>query len=125
MKKNVLCFLLFSIFIFADLKAQVIRGILKNEVTQEPAYAVSIHVKNSTEGTYSDDRGRFQLTVKKKLPITLIVSSIGFETKEVPVPNFGAVIEITLKPTSILGQEVVVSASRVVQKKKTILSGYY
>ncbi|WP_160292061.1 TonB-dependent receptor [Pedobacter lusitanus] len=109
--------LLFSTFIFADLKAQVIRGNLKNEVTGEPAYAVSIHVKNSTEGTYSDDRGRFQLTVKKKPPITLLISSIGFEAKEVLVQNFNAVLEITLKPTSILGQEVVVSASRVVQKK--------
>ncbi|QNK62143.1 TonB-dependent receptor plug domain-containing protein [Pedobacter sp. PAMC26386] len=117
MKKNVLCFLLFSIFIIADLKAQVIRGILKNEVTQEPAYAVSIHVKNSTEGTYSDDRGRFQLVTKKKLPLTLLVSSIGFETKEVQVQNFNLLVEISLKPTSILGQEVVVSASRVVQRK--------
>lgn len=117
MKKNILCFLLFLLFIAGNLKAQVIKGTLKNEVTKEPAYAVSVHVKNSTEGTYSDDRGRFQLSTKKKLPLTLIVSSVGFETREVVVESFATPVELLLNPASILGQEVVVSASRVVQKK--------
>lgn len=117
MKKNILCFLLFPVFMMASLQAQTIRGTLKNEATLEPVYAVSIHVENSNEGTYSDDRGKFQLTVKKALPLTLIISSIGFETQKVTVQNFASPIEIILKPTSILGQEVVVSASRVVQKK--------
>jgi len=117
MKKNVLCFLFFTLFIIGNLQAQVIKGTLKNEATQEPAYAVSIHVKNSTEGTYSDDRGRFQLTIKEKLPVTLIVSSIGFETKEVSVQSFSASIDITITPAPVLGKEVVVSASRSVQNK--------
>lgn len=104
-------------FLLSNVNAQVIKGTVKNNTTQEAAPAVSIHVKNSSEGTYSDDRGRFQLTVKKKLPVILIFSSIGFETKEVEVQNAGIPLEVILNPNSILGQEVVVSASRVVQKK--------
>lgn len=101
-----------------SLRAQnIIKGTIKNSATQEAAYAVSVRVKNGTEGTYSDDRGRFQLKTVKKLPITLIVSSIGFESKEVSVQSFSASIEISLEPASVLGQEVVVSASRTVQKK--------
>jgi hypothetical protein len=117
MKKNVFCFLFFTLFIIGNLQAQIIKGTLKNEATQEPAYAVSIHVKNSTEGTYTDDRGRFQLTIKEKLPVTLIVSSIGYETKEVSVQSFSASINITITPAPVLGKEVVVSASRSVQNK--------
>jgi hypothetical protein len=99
------------------LQAQVIKGTLKNDATQEPVSAVTIRVKNSTEGTYSDDRGRFQLTIKEKLPVTLLISSVGFETQEVPVQSLSSPIAITIKPASILGKEVVVSASRRVQKK--------
>ncbi|WP_448104657.1 carboxypeptidase-like regulatory domain-containing protein [Pedobacter panaciterrae] len=107
-------------FLFANLNAQVIKGTIKNSATQEAVPAVSIHVKNSSEGTYSDDRGRFQLTIKKKLPIILVISSIGFETKEVDVQSTSAALDITINPTSILGQEVVVSASRVVQKSSPL-----
>src|SRR4051794_29097939 len=117
MKVTKLFLLISFLFLFGNLSAQVIKGTIKNSATQEAAPAVSIHVKNSSEGTYSDDRGRFQLTVKKKLPVVLIISSIGFETKEVDVQSTSTPLEITINPSSILGQEVVVSASRVVQKK--------
>ncbi|TKC06985.1 TonB-dependent receptor [Pedobacter frigoris] len=116
MKKLLLLFIL-NCCIWTALDAQVIRGIIKNSATREPAHAVSVRLKNSSEGTYSDDRGRFQLSTKRKLPITLLISSIGYEPKEVEVLQFNTPIEISLDPGAILGQEVVVSASRVVQKK--------
>ncbi|MBB6131531.1 TonB-dependent receptor [Mucilaginibacter lappiensis] len=117
MKKYLLSFIILFSCIGANLKAQVIKGVLKNEATKEPAYAVSILVKNSKEGTSSDDRGRFLLRTKMNLPLTLVASSIGFVTKEVLVQGFSSSIDIELTPTSQLGQEVVVSASRVVQRK--------
>src|SRR5437879_5372344 len=117
MKKIMLGLLFFGLFFIGNLQAQVIKGTLKNDATQEPAPAVSIQIKNSTEGTFSDDRGRFLLTTNKKLPVTLVVSSIGFETKEVLVQSFSEPVAITIRPSVILGQEVVVSASRRVQKK--------
>lgn len=116
MKKLLLLFILFCCALTA-LQAQVIRGTIKNSATKEPAYAVSVRIKNSSDGTYSDDRGRFQLSTKKKLPIVLLISSVGYEPKEVEVLQYNTPIEINLDPGSILGQEVVVSASRVVQKK--------
>lgn len=117
MKVKLLFLLISFLFSAGSLNAQLIKGTIKNSTTKEGAPAVSVHVKNSSEGTYSDDRGRFQITVKKKLPIVLVISSIGFETKEVSVENSSSNLNIELNPSSILGQEVVVSASRVVQKK--------
>ncbi|WP_316816068.1 TonB-dependent receptor [Pedobacter nyackensis] len=117
MKVKLLFLLISFVISLGSLSAQVIKGTIKNSATQEGVGAVSIHVKNSSEGTYSDDRGRFQLTVKKKFPIVLILSSIGFETKEVSVESSTTGLDISLNPTSILGQEVVVSASRMAQKK--------
>lgn len=117
MKKHLLCFTILFCCVTLNLKAQLIKGKLKNGETQEAVNAVSIRVKDTKEGTISDDRGRFQINTKARLPITLIVSSIGFETKEVQVNSFSASIDIKIMPASQLGQEVVVSASRVVQRK--------
>ncbi len=117
LKKYTLWFTMCFSCIAINIKAQTIKGSLKNAVTQEPANAVSIRIKNTNEGTSSDDRGRFLLNTKVKLPITLVVSSIGFETKEVLIQSFAEPLSILLSPTSQLGQEVVISASRVLQRK--------
>ncbi len=95
----------------------IISGTVTNTTTAEPVNAASILVKgNKGTGTYTDDKGNFKLSVKQSLPLTLIVSSIGFATKEVSVDNAGATLSITLAPAYILGQEVVVSASRTPER---------
>src|SRR3982751_332306 len=63
-----------------------ITGNVKNAASKESVSAVSITVKDGTEGTYTDANGNFKLSVKK-LPVTLIISSIGFEAKEISVSD--------------------------------------
>ncbi len=110
-------FIFFSISI---VNAQnVIKGTIINSDTQTAASAASIKIKNSSDGTYSDDKGRFKLTTKMSLPVTLLISSIGFETKEIEVQDLSKPVVAVLTPTSSLGTEVVVSASRTVQRKLT------
>lgn len=92
----------------------VISGNVRNSSSKETLGAVSITVKGVTRGTYTDDKGNFKFTVKN-LPVTLIISSIGYESKELVVSseNF---LQIDLSPSSSLGQEVIVSATRLPQK---------
>jgi outer membrane receptor protein involved in Fe transport len=92
-----------------------ISGNVRNSNTKEGVGAVSVTVKGGTAGTFTDDKGNFKLTVKS-LPVTLLISSVGFELQEVTASNPGAMAQIEFKPSSALGQEVVVSASRVPQK---------
>ncbi|MBX3258035.1 MAG: TonB-dependent receptor [Chitinophagaceae bacterium] len=96
---------------------QIIKGTVKNAVTGEAASAVSVTIKHSTEGTYTDDRGRFRIDTKKPFPLVLVISSIGFETKEVELQNSASRVDITVIPASSLGEEIVVSASRTTQRK--------
>ncbi|GAO45486.1 TonB-dependent receptor [Flavihumibacter petaseus] len=106
------------VFTSALLFAQAgIKGTVKNKATGESAPAVSVSIKNSSEGTYTDDRGRFTLNTRKPFPVILVISSIGFETKEVEVHDNNARIDIAIAPASSLGDEVVVSASRTTQRK--------
>src|SRR5947209_12296257 len=60
----------------------VIRGNVKNLTGRENISSASVTVRGSGEGTLTDAQGNFSLSVKK-LPVVLIVSSIGFETKEI------------------------------------------
>ena len=64
-----------------------ITGNIKNSSSKETVSAVSVTVKGSTEGTFTDDNGNFKLTVNKKLPLTLVVTSIGFDPKEINVTS--------------------------------------
>ena len=92
----------------------IVSGNVRNGNTKEGAGAVSITIKGETAGTYTDDKGNFRLTVKS-LPVTLVISSIGYEMQEITVKNT-AFIQVEFMPYAALGQEVVVSATRVPQK---------
>ncbi|MEO6844182.1 MAG: TonB-dependent receptor [Ginsengibacter sp.] len=101
---------IFSSVSFAQ--ATSIRGKITNKSTGESIPSVSVTVKGSGEGTYTDERGNFSLDIKGKLPVTLIISSIGYQEQEVTVNSASQVVNVSMDPASTLGQEVVVSATR-------------
>ncbi len=92
-----------------------IRGNVQNSVTTEKSAAVSVTVVGTDEGTYTDDKGNFNLTVKS-LPVTLNFSSINYTSQQVTVTSASTPVNVFFVPSNSLGQEVVVSASRVPQK---------
>ncbi len=79
----------------------------------EPLIGVNIILKDKVLGTVTDINGNFSLTVSEDLPLTLAVSSVGYGKKEVVVESQTNDLDITLEYQTLLGQEVVVSASRV------------
>ncbi|HVY73602.1 MAG TPA: TonB-dependent receptor [Puia sp.] len=111
---NRLFFLLLCLFLQNHLLAQrvVVTGRITNAANNEPVPAASVLIKGASTGTFTDSRGVFKLNVDQSTPFTLVVSSIGYETKEIPVENSSQSLEITLLPASTMGTEVVVSATR-------------
>lgn len=104
--------LLFSLTCFAQ--SITITGKVNNATTKEGVGAVSISVKGGQEGVFTDKNGNFKLSVES-LPVTLAVTSIGFQAQEVTVTDASSAIDINLVPSTALGQEVVVAASRLPQ----------
>nr|MDQ6890328.1 TonB-dependent receptor [Bacteroidota bacterium] len=101
---------IFSIVAFAQ--NTFINGNVKNSSTGDDIPAVSVTVKGSGSGTYTDEKGNFKLLSGVRPPLTLVISSIGYELKEVPVSDASSFVNVSLNPASTLGQEVVVSATR-------------
>ena len=93
----------------------ILSGTVKNATTKEIVPSVSVEIKDTERGSFTDDKGNFRISTSKALPVTLIFSSIGYDPQEINVssPNN---INVELVPGSSLGIEVVVSASRVPQK---------
>ncbi|MFZ9221231.1 MAG: carboxypeptidase-like regulatory domain-containing protein, partial [Sediminibacterium sp.] len=95
--------------------AGTVKGTVKNSTNAETLTAVTVSLKGSSNGTYTSDKGTFTLPVSVKPPFTLVFSSVGFESKEVNVTDFSN-ITVDLKPSFVLGSEVVVAASRVSER---------
>ncbi len=93
-----------------------ITGNIRNSVSKEAVPAVSVTIKNTSAGTFTNEKGDFKLTTSQKLPFTLVVSSIGFASFETEVSSAAVPLQVDFVPASSLGTEVVISASRVPQR---------
>jgi outer membrane receptor protein involved in Fe transport len=96
--------------------AGTIAGTVKNATTGETVAAVSVTVKGTSAGTFTDDKGTFKLNVSQKTPYTLVFSSVGFENQEQVVNAGTSKVDVSLKQSYTLGSEVVVAASRVAER---------
>ncbi len=91
-----------------------ISGQVTEEGTKETLIGVNIVVKGKVVGTISDLNGNFTLRVNQAPPLTLIFSMVGFSSQEVEITDSNVSnLQVTLAEASILGQEVIVSASRI------------
>ena len=89
--------LITALFSFQALAQTVtISGTVRNSTSKEAVPAVSVVVKGTSTGTYTDDNGNFSISTSAKLPLTLVFSSVGFESKEVEVSNASSALEIDL-----------------------------
>lgn len=84
------------------------------DATGETLAGVNIQVKGKVIGTISDTRGDFSLTVNDAPPFTLVFSFMGYTSQEISITESNTTgLNVQLEEQSILGQEIVVSASRV------------
>ncbi|MFL5745438.1 MAG: carboxypeptidase-like regulatory domain-containing protein, partial [Niastella sp.] len=90
-----------------------ISGTVINHGKNEPLSDVSVQIKGSVTGTITDNTGNFILRTKQKLPFTLVFTSVGFEPKELEVKSLGSKLQVAMVTQTVLGNEVVVTASRV------------
>ena len=108
--------MLLAVSSFAQTK---ISGKVSDEASKESLIGVSVAVKGKVIGTISDSKGYFALSTTTPTPFTISVSSIGYKTQEIIVSGTKSDFDIKLEEQNILGQEVVVSASRVEESVMT------
>ena len=111
---SVLSLVLFISFGTSIALAQTtISGTVTDADTKETLVGVNILVKGKVVGTITNLTGKFTLNVNQAPPFTLVFSMVGFSSKEVEITGGVSNLDVKLNEVTILGQEVVVSASRV------------
>src|SRR4051812_1353894 len=90
-----------------------ISGRVTDQDKKEPLSDVSVQVKGTVTGTVTNQSGDFKLRTKARLPFTLVFSSVGFRQQEFEVKSLGSNLQIELTTQTVLGNELVVTASRV------------
>lgn len=91
-----------------------ISGTVTDGDTKETLVGVNIVVKSKVIGTITDLSGQFSLNVNQEPPFTLVFSMVGFQSKEVEITSANTSgLNVELFEQTMLGQEVVISASRV------------
>jgi iron complex outermembrane recepter protein len=94
--------------------AQVeISGKVLDIVTKTPLAGVNIRIQNKLVGTVSNPQGEFRLRSKESLPFKLVISMIGYKNQEVSIERSVDNLTINMEEQIYLGEEVVVSASRI------------
>ena len=89
-----------------------------SDASGAPLSGVSVVAKGSTQGTQTDAAGQFRLSVSASVN-ALVLSSVGFETREVAIQ--GATLNVTLAAAAGSMEDVVVVAYGT--RRKTDLTG--
>jgi iron complex outermembrane receptor protein len=108
---TMLMILLSSVALYAQTS---ISGKVSDAITGDAVAGVNIIVKGRVIGTITDGSGNFALKVNDVPPMTLVFSFIGYRSQEIEITDANTTgLDVKMEEQQILGQEVVVSASRV------------
>ena len=119
MKKAKLFFSTLFVLLGVMLSAQnvTVRGTVTDASNGETLQAVTVALRGTTQGVFTDAQGAFSISVPQNG--VLVVSMIGYQTMEVPV-NGRSAISISLKPDSEYLDEVVVTALGITKSQKAL-----
>ncbi len=88
-----------------------VTGRVIDQATRQPLPGVNIVIENTAQGTATDVNGNFSFTTSLTPPIKLVFSFVGYKS-QTRIANDASPLEILLEEGYVLGDEIVVSASR-------------
>jgi len=97
-----------------------LKGSLKDESTGEELIGANVIIKGTTIGTVTDWDGSFSFQSNdSNYPVTLVLSYIGYQDKEVIVENAQQNLNLKLGESAVTTTEIVVKGQRVSEKQKS------
>lgn len=101
----------------------VINGRVTDQETAQPLPGAHILLENTFTATISSPSGQFRITGLKQGEYRVIVSFVGYEKYSTSIKiNKDTTLNISLKPSAIMGSEVIVTATRAAGNSPTTYS---
>jgi iron complex outermembrane receptor protein len=102
---------------FSTFAQQTLNGVIKDNKTNETLIGANVVIKGTTTGAQTDLDGKFKITTDLPLPVTLVISYIGYIQLEFVV-KANTAITIKLQANEVLLKDVEVVGSRISEKQK-------
>jgi outer membrane cobalamin receptor len=122
--KQLLIYFIFIIFSLPAISQTQVNGKVIDKATREPLELAYVKVVNSNATTVTDKQGYFNITLRPtdlhNQSLTLFISYIGFETKEIKIVPSDDVINIELEKGMVSLKEVVITPHLTAQFFHTI-----
>ncbi len=96
-----------------------IKGIVKDEITNEPLPFANVYLEKALYGSATDNEGKYLIKDVPPGTYTLIAKYLGYEKKQFEITlSPGEILEknIFLSPTQVMGKEIIVTAQAQGQK---------
>jgi hypothetical protein len=111
---NIITFLFFVLIVNkASGQSYDIKGKISDLKSGENMAGVHITIKDDVHGTITGSDGIFVLKTQIQMPFVIHVSFVGYVPLDIVVDNTSVTLNIRMEEQFLLGQEVVVSASRI------------
>lgn len=104
---------------YAQAQTTTLRGYIFDENTGESLIGASILVKGTNDGTVTDFDGSFEFNTSARPPFTLVISYVGYTSKEEQITELGQRLRFTLSNDAVLIETVEVKGQRISEKQKT------
>jgi outer membrane receptor protein involved in Fe transport len=116
-------YLLFTVFLFivpnfASKAQSIISGSVADEANAEPLIGATVVIKESNEASVIDINGNFKIETKQNFPLTIIITFLGYNTKEIIVNEPSEKLKIKLSSNEVALKAIEVSDIRISEKQK-------
>jgi iron complex outermembrane receptor protein len=118
MKTFILNLLFVCFFAFNSQSQNTIIGELLDETTKEPLIGATLVVKGSSEACVVDINGNFKLVTSQKFPLTLVVTFLGYNTKEINISEPTNSLKINLSANVVSLKALEIKDIRISEKQK-------
>lgn len=118
MKKLSIVLLCFTIWTSSLLAQNTLKGKVNSYNDNDPLIGATVIIKGTTEGANTDFDGIFELKTSHALPFTLVVSYLGYDSKEIEISNFKDVQTIKLPESAVLISNIEITGQRISEKQK-------
>lgn len=111
-------FVLILLLPLAGFAQRTLRGEVSDAATGEPLITASVVIKGTTEGTITEVDGSFELTTSLSLPLTLVISYVGYTEQEFVVNTATERIQAKLSEDAITIAAIEVKGRRISEKQQ-------
>ncbi len=107
-------FILTLFFCSISFAQNTISGTVTSE--NQPVSGANVKIVGESGGVETSSEGKFTLSTSKSFPVTVVVSSVGFQSQKIQVVSSQQKISVKLASAEVKLDEIVISASRTPER---------